>query len=517
MNAFLLRLVFISFFLLVFIGCANIVPPTGGKKDVEPPKLLLVEPKDSLLNTRVTEIEMRFDEFINLNDASKEIQISPLMPFPLTTVLAGKKVTVKIPDSLLKENTTYRISFGSAIQDLNENNELKNLNYIFSTGDYFDSLKLFGEVKFAANGLPASEVFVLLYDAEESDSAVVKKKPMYVTKVQAGGRFILPGLPAKPFRIYALKDDNENLVYDGEDEEIAFIDSVLYPVDSLQEPLALRLFKEIAPLDTLEEDDSSKATPELPQRRTRRRDKSDDEFLRYSIAVDTTDTAKRTHDVNKPLRVTFNNPIDTFDTSRISLSYLVDSNEVPADIAIERDTTEEVLFFKADWKLNTVYVLRVLKDFATDTAGLKSSPAKYIFRTLSEDDYGVININVPGKYYGEQYLLQVMTQKDTVYNKPLTDTSVRITRLLPEKYGIFIIVDENKNGKWDTGDLFGKVQPEYVLPYSELIELRPGWENVIDFKMPVSEPDTTNNTGSRSRDPKGRRPSPGTGDRPGAK
>src|ERR1700749_5085302 len=115
----------VSFILLLFIicfstGCANIVPPAGGKKDVTPPKLLAVEPADSLLNTHVTRLEMHFDEFITISDVSKEVEISPILSMPPTVISLNKHVVIKIPDSLLEENTTYRISFGNAIKDVHE-------------------------------------------------------------------------------------------------------------------------------------------------------------------------------------------------------------------------------------------------------------------------------------------------------------------------------------------------------------------------------------------------------------
>lgn len=515
MNASHIRVPAIFTIICICIGCANVVPPTGGKKDVTPPKLVEVYPADSQLNTRVTEIEMQFDEFLNLNSPSKEIQMSPLLPFPLSTVLNGKKLTVKIPDSLLKKNTTYRIGFGDAIQDLNENNTLEGFSYIFSTGSYFDSLKLHGRVYQAATGMPAGNVNILLYDAELSDSAVVKQKPEYVIKTTDAGQFILPGLPGKSFRIYALKDANENLVYDGDDEEIAFIDSLVFPVDTLREPLTLRIFKEIAPLDTLGDDDTTASGNNRPGSRKDSRKgrfgKSRDERLNseeliYSVAVDTADTAKRTFDVNKNVKVTFNQPIDTYYTSRMSLSYDSSGRETDVGFTVTRDTTDEILFVDADWQEDKIYTLRILKDFVTDTAERTSVPSKHIFRTLSGDDYGIININASGKYYGDGYLLQVIKDKDTVYNQPILDSAVSIRRLLPATYNIFIIVDENKNGKWDTGDLFAKQQPEVVIPYNSPIELRAGWENVIDFVVPVSEPDTTGGKASR-----------GKRDRPGAK
>ena len=109
-----------------------------------PPRLLSVSPADSLLNTKVTEIELKFDEFIVVTNPSSEVTISPILPFPLTIEGIRRTVTVSIPDTLLLDNTTYRISFGKAIQDLNENNPFTGYSYIFSTGAYFDTLSLSG-------------------------------------------------------------------------------------------------------------------------------------------------------------------------------------------------------------------------------------------------------------------------------------------------------------------------------------------------------------------------------------
>ena len=55
----------------------------------------------------------------------------------------------------------------------------------------------------------------MLYAATESDSAVVRHRPLYVVHADGSGRFSFEGLPARPFRLYALRDANNNLTYDG--------------------------------------------------------------------------------------------------------------------------------------------------------------------------------------------------------------------------------------------------------------------------------------------------------------
>jgi len=59
---------------------------------------------------------------------------------------------------------------------------------------------------------------------------------------------------------------------------------------------------------------------------------------------------------------------------------------------------------------------------------------------------------------------------------------VFFSRLRPASYTFRIIVDKNRNGKWDTGDLLGKRQPEEVMPGPAPLSLKAGWEHNIDFE-----------------------------------
>ena len=472
-------------------GCANIVPPEGGKKDVKPPKLIAVSPEDSLLNTRVTKLEMRFDEFVNLANASADVQMSPLLPIPLTVTATGKKVIVKIPDSLLHDNTTYRLSFGNAIQDLHEDNIFQSYVYTFSTGGYFDSLEVTGSILDASTGLPDTGAFVMLYDAADGDSAIVRKKPLYVIKSNMDGSFRLAGLPAHKFRLYALKDANNNLVYDGGEEKIAFVKDVVLPGDTTAEPFILNVFKEIVQVDTTATAaEDSLATIDEERGIKKRRRKEEDlgaEFV-YNVLVDTNDNdRKRTVDITKPLKINFSKRVDEINASRVYLSY--DSLDIPVETSFSftKDTAKDqhAFLLNVDWKIDTRYTLKLLKGFAKDSTGADAMPSKYIFRTKSDDDYSKLTVHLHNSYNSPDYLLLINNGNDTAYHKNVTDTMVRLVRLAPAAYTVRLIVDSNRNGKWDTGDLFANRQPETVIPYpSGPVQLKAGWDNTIDFLPP---------------------------------
>jgi len=53
--------------------------------------------------------------------------------------------------------------------------------------------------------------------------------------------------------------------------------------------------------------------------------------------------------------------------------------------------------------------------------------------------------------------------------------------LSPAKYQLKVIEDANSNKKWDTGNILQKIQPEKVLLYPKLIEIRANWDVVEDW------------------------------------
>jgi hypothetical protein len=48
--------------------------------------------------------------------------------------------------------------------------------------------------------------------------------------------------------------------------------------------------------------------------------------------------------------------------------------------------------------------------------------------------------------------------------------------LLPAKYIFRVIKDENKNGRWDTGNLSEKKQPEQILYYPAEVTTKANWD-----------------------------------------
>ena len=79
--------------------------PTGGEKDIIPPKLLKTIPKNNTINFMETSILFEFDENIAVNKWVDHFSISPLTEKPIKYKVKNKTLEMKL-ENQLKENTT---------------------------------------------------------------------------------------------------------------------------------------------------------------------------------------------------------------------------------------------------------------------------------------------------------------------------------------------------------------------------------------------------------------------------
>lgn len=219
--------------------CANPSSPTGGPRDILPPIIVKTVPKNYSVNFNSDKIYLYFDEFVKLKNVSSQVFISPPVEKLPKFKVVGKSVIIQFEEEL-RDNVTYVIYLGESIVDITEGNPLTDFSFVFSTGSKLDSLSIQGEVINAFSVFPEEDVFVMLYqdnnDTIPPDSLPYLVKPIYVSKTSSNGRFELNNLRGDMYKLFALKDVNSNLLYDLPNEEIAFIDSLIFPIYLEQKP-----------------------------------------------------------------------------------------------------------------------------------------------------------------------------------------------------------------------------------------------------------------------------------------
>ena len=208
-------------------SCARMGSPDGGAYDETPPVMVRSHPAIGAINNNDKRIVLEFDEFIKLENASEKVVISPPQIDVPEIKTNGKRVIVELQDTL-KPNTTYSIDFGDAITDNNEGNPMGQFAFTFSTGDAIDSMEVAGTILDASNLEPIKGMQVGLY-SDLSDTAFTTKPFERISRTDASGRFSIKGVAPDTYRIYGLKDGDQDYRFSQKSEMVAFLDSVVIP------------------------------------------------------------------------------------------------------------------------------------------------------------------------------------------------------------------------------------------------------------------------------------------------
>ncbi len=454
----------------VLTGCANMIPPQGGPRDSLPPQLIKASPGDSTRSFTGTRITFSFNEFVDLQNIQENLLVSPSPKINPSVESKLNTVTVRLKDSL-ESNTTYSLNFGNAIKDYNEGNVMKGFTYIFSTGRYIDSMELHGKVLLAETGKVDTTLIVLLH-SNDGDSAVVKERPRYIAKLDGKGNFVFKNLPPKTFYLYALKDEGGTHRYFSDKQLFAFADSPVV-VQSKTGPVTLFAFaSKQAGLQTI-----------LPSLNTGTRKKgaaeTEDKRLKFQ-----TNLINNQQDLLVNFIMTFEQPLRLFDSSRIRL--YTDSAYTPSTAyKFEKDSNNRKLQLAVTWKENTLYHIILDKGFADDSSGKKLLKTDTLsFKTKKLAEYGSLQLKFRNLDLAKNPVLQFVTN-DFIYKSfPLGSSSFSQQLFLPGDYELRILYDENKNGKWDPGNFFGKhKQPEIVKPIERKISVKPAWQNEVEIAL----------------------------------
>lgn len=454
-------------------GCANIIPPQGGPRDSIPPVLLKATPGDSTRNFTGNKITFTFDEFVDIQNLQENLNVSPSPKNNPSVDFRLNTVTVKLKDTL-ESNTTYSINFGNAIKDYTEGNPIKDFIYTFSTGRYIDSLELTGKVVLAENGKIDSSLVVILH-TNKDDSAVVKDKPRYITKLDGKGSFTFKNLPPKTFYLYALKDEGGTRRYLNDKQLFAFTDKPIV-TDGKSEPVTLYAYAVKTPAAT-----TAPATTglNLAGNRNKSTGITAESRLKYQ-----TNLANNQQDLLSSFVMTFEQPLRSFDSTKIRL--YTDSAFNPAvTYSFQKDTGNKKVMLKHTWKENTTYHIIMEKDFAQDSSGKKLLKTDTLtFKTKKLAEYGSLQIKFRNLDMGKNPVLLFVSGESIVKSVPLKGSEFSEALFLPGEYELRILYDDNKNGVWDPGQFFGKhKQPELVKPVERKIAVKWAWQNEFEIAL----------------------------------
>lgn len=524
----LLSYLFLFLLGTVMVQCARRGRPSGGEKDKTAPVLLKATPENKSTQFKGQTFTLRFDEYVQLKEAEKQLVVSPPLKYPLELkpkLAANKTVEVTILDTL-NPNTTYAFNFGQSIVDYNEGNPYDFFRYIFSTGEFIDSLKMRGVVKDAFNKDPDNYISIMLYrkDSAYTDSTIYKKMPNYITNtLDSIVIFTLENLNEDTYEIIALKDQNNNNKFDPMMDKIGFLNrEVSIPKDSF---VSLSTFKEIPDFKLLRpkletnnrisfayqgilKELKFEYLTEMPQEAEikflKDREKDTLNFWFKSLKMDSIvfkvsepssqkiDTftvrmrklpsdslvLKRGSSNNKPFDWPFyleaNTPLTRIDPSKI-LIVDKDTLAVPFRGVVEDSLNRVRLDFDKTEKNN--YSIQLFPGAINDFYEHTNDTIQYILETKAIESLGILKLQIQ-QQNDSPIIVELLDAKMNTQRirKGTKNEAFIFEQLLPDLYWIRITEDKNNNGQWDTGSYLKKLQPEKVFYYPDQIDVRSNWE-----------------------------------------
>ncbi len=526
---------YICFILSILLtGCAQVVPLSGGKRDVTAPKVLSTTPLNQTINFNEDNIIIKFDEFIQFKDVNNEFIVSPTLKTKPTIQSIGKSLIINLNKEELLKNTTYKLSFGNSIKDMHESNPLKDYEFIFSTGNTIDTLKQSGQIVDALTKEAETEMIVGLYDLSSfNDSTIFKSTPLYYCKTKTSGHFQFSNLPNNTFKIIAFTDKNKNLLYEPEVEKIAFSNENILPgkdttifltaftetphktyikkINVINNGKAIITFnKPITPkVNSLNSNInyfSSTTKPKTdslliyswPYVDTLKLSISDD-FFNFKDTVKIIYPKNNKKNIKFPISTSLSNKLLPFETNlTLTFPQVIDTScikqnqiflfETKDSLKLKKDFNLEFvngnsLKIKAAFLEDKAYSLKIdTNTFCTFNKNYNDSLSQ-TFKLQAKTSLGNIKLNVLLNKK-QNYLIQLISPQGNVYKQTnisfaLSESNEKIIyfkNITPGNYKLWIVFDDDNNKEWTTGNYLKQIQPEKIEIFEKELKVISDWE-----------------------------------------
>jgi hypothetical protein len=539
------HIVLITFFSFIIseilLSCAQIVAPTGGKKDTLAPKLVKVLPANQTKLFTGKQIELQFDEYVSVDNIQQQLSITPTIEGTYETKILpkGARLTFENP---FKPNTTYSLNFRNTFKDMNERNPAKNIRLVFSTGKYIDSLKVSGVVKNPLNDKPMLDVSVGIYQL--SDTLNPKKiKPYYFMKTDSSGKFEVESIANGKYKIFAITDLNNNLLYDEAKELIGFVKDTIVlnknieninikvtkmervpnkvtKVRSTSNYYYIDYVRGIRNVKVDFENKKDSLVYQLIDNKTIRffntiNNNSDTIYVKVSVTDSLNRVFKHEQKVKfKPknkkddgvkddfgLRIkptnnedidlkeqsfvfNFSKPIKTYDLTKIQLTNDTITTIEVGEKNIKWNNEKTELKISVSAKKPKEFVrLKLLKGTFISVDNDTTQNYSAIHPMRDPENYGIISGTVTNKNK-KGFVVQLLDEKFEVIQKVANIEQYQFGFVKAGSYYIRLVVDENKNGEWDAGDLEKNILPEEIKIIQDKIKLKQNFELTgYDFKI----------------------------------
>lgn len=196
-------------------------------------------------------------------------------------------------------------------------------------------------------------------------------------------------------------------------------------------------------------------------------------------------------DIDVPYTLSFEEPLRSIDTAAIHVSKAINDStfvEIPFILRASDKVHRRYNIF-AEWRPEEKYKVDIDSAAFVGLYGAASEAFDENISFRSLDSYAVLNVTVKG--VGDGAIMQLLSNDGKVVASQITEQGrCSFYFVRPAKYYLRLIMDENGNGVWDTGNCASRQQPEAVYYYPHVLELKALFEYDQDdwnISMPLGE------------------------------
>jgi hypothetical protein len=408
---------------------------------------------------------------------------------------------------------------------------------VFSTGDYLDSLFVKGVVNDAFTHLPVEDVIVMLY-ANGYDSIPYNEIPTYFTRTNSSGNFELNYLKEGSYKVFALKETNNNYLFDNQEELVTYTENLTIPQDSaelnltlFQEEVIRNQYVESAKVESFGKVRILLNEPAIDFRVNvlntqfkkawnildvyTMKDTIDlwltdiggldsltleiidsiplDTFYLEVKSLENDSILKVSFNGNSagfiapfvPLKMIFGEPLLDPNMDSVKMFRLSDSTFIDVKIAGISDNQRE-MELSFDKQENEAYEISFLPGQFKSIYGSSNDSILKKITVIGSDKFSILNLELNLDSLTESaasYVLQLLDDnKKVIREKNIDDGENIMFEHLPSgEFSAVLIFDNNKNGKWDTGNYLNRIAPEKVVAFDGIIEIKAGWDQDITW------------------------------------
>ena len=195
----------------------------------------------------------------------------------------------------------------------------------------------------------------------------------------------------------------------------------------------------------------------------------------------------------KDLTIDFDYPLAKLDSASLVMTFKTPEEQIEnLPVTIRRDTAQlRRWYIRSEWKLGGEYTLTIPQGAITDIAGFSNDSIVGKYTVFDPEQFATVKIHVAGRNDGSKYIIQLLDANNALQQekRDITSGDVQFNYVPAGEIKFRIIEDRNGNGRWDTGNLVERRQPERAEIYKdpageETFATKTNWE--IEFTMDMN-------------------------------